>query len=166
MIKKLSDFVSRERNRFETKHNNMFAFSFSEIHRYYEFLKIIFDRYKKVSKEYIDNTRTLQKTFLPGSHPMTDYQMKLQSIDTALSIKVQFEIESFYLFAKIFLDKTARALEFYFGQLNKKPLDSHDDLTKSLQSYAKEKNLVLTSEFLGHIGQLKQDISDFLDKFI
>ena len=87
--------------------------------------------------------------------------MKLQSIDTALSIKVQFEIESFYLFAKIFLDKTARALEFYFGQLNKKPLDSHDDLTKSLQSYAKEKNLVLTSEFLGHIGQLKQDISEY-----
>ena len=85
--------------------------------------------------------------------------MESQSLTTRLHL----EIESCYLFAKIFLDKVARALEFYFGQAQKLSLDSHDDLVKRLEKYASFKKLVLPDDFLKLAQQLKADISDHRD---
>ena len=53
--------------------------------------------------------------------------------------QLHLEIESYYLFSKIMLDKIVHALEFYFGQGRKKSLDSHDGLVKNSASYVARK---------------------------
>jgi hypothetical protein len=81
----------------------------------------------------------------------------------ALSVQLQLEIESFYLFAKIMLDKVAHAIEFYFGPAHKLPLDSHDDLVTKLTQYCSNRGLQPNPILLKIAAGLKERISDFRD---
>lgn len=161
--RRLVDFIRSERERFSTEHNNMFGTSFSQITRYYEFLSIVFRRYKEASIAFTENTKALQATFKSGHHEMTSQQMSLHEEGVRATTALHLEIESFYLFAKILLDKVAHALEFYFGKVNRRPLDSHDDLTKNLEAYAQSKGLLITTGLFDLIRKLKEDISDHRD---
>jgi hypothetical protein len=76
---------------------------------------------------------------------------------------LHLDIESFYLFAKIYLDKIAHAFEFYFGPGRGKSMDSHDQLVKNFPAYAKEKGLTLPSDLMSIATRLKSDISDYRD---
>jgi hypothetical protein len=169
MKQKLTDFIISERNRFENRHNNLFAFSFGDIGRYYEFLEAIFTRYKIASKNFMDNInirQELSKSFGQGSHVMTREEVDLLNKSVELTTILHLEIESFYLFAKILLDKVAHAIEFYFGQVRKMPLDSHDDLAKNFQEYISVKKLVINQELPEMISKLKTHISDYRDQKI
>ncbi len=159
----LSIFINSERERFGTEDNNKFAFSLSQISRYQKFTTVIFGRYKKVSEEFIANSRAKHKSFLEGTHKVNDAQMFLLDESARLSILVHLEIESFYLFAKILLDKVAHSIEFYFGPVRKRPLDSHDDLCKNLPLYAEQKELAVSPDFLKLAAELKKDVSDYRD---
>jgi hypothetical protein len=123
----MSDFVSAERARYADDDDNRFAIGFSQISRNYGFLEVILKRYEEESRGLFENTKATQATLLPGSHRLTDAQMRLHEEGVQLNLLVHLEIESFYLFAKICPDRIAHALEFYFGQVRNKPLDSHDD---------------------------------------
>jgi hypothetical protein len=137
-----------ERERFADEDNNKFAMSFSQISRYSAFLDVILKRYEDASRQLFQNTKALQETLLPGQNPVSSSQMALHEEGVRLTILVHLEIESFYLFAKILLDKVARSLEFYFGQEREKSLDSHDDLVKNFESYAGAKSLTLPADFM------------------
>jgi hypothetical protein len=89
--------------------------------------------------------------------------MKLFNRSEELGVRVQLEVESFYLFAKILLDKVARALEFYFGPVRSLSLDSHDDLARRVESYAAARDLKAPVELVEAIQRLKTDVSDFRD---
>lgn len=164
-MKDLSDFIHSERKRFETRQNNIFSFTFSEISRYYDYLQIILDRYKTASKEFAENTKALQESFKKsGNGRVNVAQNKMLQESSELGIRVHLEIEAFYLFAKILLDKTSLAIQFYFGSARSLSLASHDNLTKHIEVYAKTKGLRLSPPgLIEHIGKLKEDISDFRD---
>ncbi len=163
MLNKLINFISEERSRFENKHNNMFAFCFGEVSRYYEYLLVIHERYRLESKEFMEITKAHQALIKPGTHPVTDDMMALFNKSTAISTKLHLDIESFYLFAKILLDKLAMAIEFYFGQGRGLSLASHDKLVKNFEQFSAIKSLVLDQELLTTSKKLKKDISDFRD---
>jgi hypothetical protein len=160
---KLSEFIGLERERFADEDNNKFAMSFSQISRYSAFLDVILKRYEDASRQLFENTRAFQETFSPGQNPVSSSQMALHEEGVRLTILLHLEIESFYLFAKILLDKIARSLEFYFGQEREKSLDSHDDLVKNFESYAGAKSLTLPTDFMAIAAALKKDISDYRD---
>jgi hypothetical protein len=160
---KLSDFIGAERERFANEDNNKFAMSFSQIYRYSAFLDIILKRYEEVSSKFFENTKATQAAVLPGTHPMTGQLMTLHEEGIRLNIMLHLEIESYYLFAKIMLDKIVHALEFYFGQGRNISLDSHDNLVKYFEAYAEQKGLVLSPEFRAMAKILKTDISDYRD---
>lgn len=164
-IQKLSSFISSERNRFSIQHDNMFASSFSQAINYYGFLLIISKRYKDASKSFIANFKEFQSALdkSPNSHPMTQKQPDIQLRGMNITNVLHLEIESFYLFAKIFLDKICRALELYFGPARGLSLDSHDLLSKNLVKYASDKGLVLNENILFLVNKLKTEISDFRD---
>jgi hypothetical protein len=160
---KLSEFIGSERERFANEDNNKFAISFSQISRYSAFLDVIFKRYEDASRLLFQKAKAFQETLLSGKHPLADDQMALHEESFRLTILVHLEIESFYLFAKILLDKIAHSLEFYFGQGRKTSLDSHDDLVKNFASYAVAKGLTLPADFMTIVATLKKDISDYRD---
>ncbi len=123
----------------------MFAFSFREVERYYDFIEIIYVRHASAVKEYLKAFNALQRTIdkSPGSHSTTAEQLVLLETLLRLGNIVQLEIESYYLFAKMLLDKIARAVEFYFGKAHKLALDSHDDFVKCIEAYSAAKNIAL-----------------------
>lgn len=163
-MQKLYDFINSERNRFENRQNNMFSFTFSEISRYYVYLQIIHERYKSVSKEFADNTKATQDSFQAGgSGTVNDEQMRLLAESQDITARLHLEIEAFYLFAKILLDKVSLAIQFYFGSARSLSLASHDNLTKHIEAYAKVKMLSIDQELIDNIKRLKEDISDFRD---
>src|SRR5882762_3216181 len=136
MSELLEKFIRDERERFEVKHNNMFALSFSEVNRYFTFLEIILTRYQSTSQALSKNLKQYKVLFSGEGGTMNDQQVKSQEELTEIQQALLLETESFYLFAKILLDKLARALEFYFGQGRSYSLDSHDDLVKNIEGYA------------------------------
>lgn len=166
-MEELLEFINTGRNDFSTRHNNLFAFSFSQISRYYEFLKIIQARYHKIATEFIENSKAQQATFQSGTNSVTEEQMQLLNRGREITAVLHLEIESHYLFAKILLDKIARAFEFYFGQSRGLPLDSHDDLVKNIQGYISAKQLTTLRDDVKELMQnLKQCVSDYRDKEI
>ncbi len=161
--------MAKESKRFEIKHNNMFMFSFVEVIRYYKFLEIILDRHKPLAASYLGTLNKFTestKKMGEGNQQFTFNQIKLNDNLSRLGPLVQLEVESFYLFSKMLLDKIARAIEFYFGQAEKLSLDSHDDFTKKIQRYSNIKGLILHEGLLNLAQELKEDISDFRDSQI
>lgn len=133
MTQKLTEFVTNHRNYFETRDNNKFAFSFSAITRYYQFLQIILERYAQASSRFVLNNRQLTKSFKESENgPINQEQSMLLEEGSKLYTYLHLEIESFYLFAKILLDRVARSIELYFGTTRGLALDSHDDLAKRI----------------------------------
>ena len=163
MLDTFSEFVRTQRDRFETEDNNRFAMAFSKLTRHYQFLLIILGRYKEASQNFVQNTKDLQASFKPGEHPATEEQVRLQDQGRNLTTHLHLEIESFYLFAKILLDRIAHAIEFYFRAARKLPLDSHDGLVKNLEAYAADKNVKVSPEIMKAAGELKSGISDHRD---
>lgn len=163
----LLKFINSERMKYSTRHNNLFSFSFSQISRYYEFLEIIQARYRKAASEFIENSKAQQATFQSGTHFVTEEQMQLLNKGQEITTVLHLEIEAYYLFAKILLDKVAMAIEFYFGQARGLPLDSHDDLAKNFEKYIAAKKLTtLPDDIRKLIQTLKEHISDYRDKEI
>ena len=165
MQKELSEFIASERNRLDSIHNNMFAYSFAEVERYYNFLEIIYDRHISDLIDYHNAFNELNRSMIghPDRQKMNEEQMTFFGTLQDASVVVQLDIESFYLFSKIYLDKIARAIEFYFGKINKLSLDSHDDFVKCIRAYCKAKDLTLHEGLLSLADKLKKDISDFRD---
>jgi hypothetical protein len=161
-----SEFIETHRERFTMEGNNTFAMSFSQVSRYYEFIKIILARWEEASQLLATNTKGLQASFLPGGQPLTNDQMALHEDGSRLNIRVHLEIESFYLFAKILLDRVAHSLECYFGLGRKASLASHDKLVKNFVSYAQRKGLTVSTEFMVAARGLQGSISDYRDKEI
>ena len=160
---KLSEFIGSERGRFANEDNNRFAMSFSQISRYSAFLDVVLRRYEDASRQLFENSKAFQNSVLPGTDPLSPDTMTLHDEGVRLTILVHLEIESFYIFAKILLDKIAHSLKFYFGQGRKTSLDSHDDLVKNFESYANAKGLTLPADFMAIAAALKKDISDYRD---
>ncbi len=163
---RLDEFIMSERERFAVKDNNKFAISFSHVSRYYEFAKIILQRYEEAGGHFFANNKSLHATLDEATArggPMTNVEMAILEENRRLCAVLHLEIESFYLFAKILLDRVAHCLEFYFGSVRKKSLDSHDDLVKNFEHYAKEKQLTLPAGFVELAKRLKSDISDYRD---
>ncbi len=162
-MSQLSEFIGSERERFAEEDNNRFAMSFSQVSRYSLFLDVVLKRYDDASQQLFRSTKEIQATLLPGTHPVSTNQMTLHEEGVRLTILLHLEIESFYLFAKILLDKVARSLEFYFGQGREMSLDSHDDLVKNFASYVGAKGLTLPADFMAIAAALKKDVSDYRD---
>jgi hypothetical protein len=164
-MRNLIDFINSEKKRFEPKYNNLFSFTFSEITRYYKYLQVIQERHKIVSKEFVNNLKVMfmQDTFKQGSGIMNEEQRQISEERREITLRLHLEIESFYLFAKILLDKISLAIQFYFGYARSLSLASHDNLTKHVEAYKKARRLSIHQDLVDLIRKLKEDISDFRD---
>jgi hypothetical protein len=163
MIETLNTFVDEERERFTTFDNNKFAFSFSQIARYLGFVHVIVVRHADAGLKFVANTKALQAAAPSGGLSLTEEQRRLLDEGHKLTDLLHLEVESFFLFAKILLDKIAHSIEFYFGQGRGKPLDSHDDLVKNFGEYSHLKKLSVPANLPTLASSLKKDISDLRD---
>lgn len=165
----LSDFIVNEKKQYANRYANLFASSLIEALRYYEFLLIVTDRYKKRSKKMIslsNNEVKLSPTQTGGPFPVTNEKIRLMEEWSRLNTLVHLEIESFYLFAKIFLDKIALFIQNYFGQARGISLRSHDKWTKNHDEFRLVKRLTYPRNLYKSIVFLNKCIVNYRDKQI
>jgi hypothetical protein len=159
----LFDFISSERESLETRDGNLFGLSFGEVLRYRRYLDLILTRYINAGREFMENTRLIQSTTLPGTHAMTRELLELHEQGARLSDELHLQVESFYLFSKIMLDKLALAVEFYFGQAKGSSLASHHKLQVHLSGFAAQKNLTVPASFSQAVTKCQNRVSEYRD---
>jgi hypothetical protein len=166
----LSEFINNERDQYTTKDNNLFAISLGQALRYYNFLIIIANRYKKVSTKMVSTLMKLHRELKPADNgkptTMNDEQMRLMEESNRLTNLVHLEIENFYMFAKIFLDKIALFIQNYFGTARGISLVSHHKWTNNHEKFRSAKDLIYPQGFSQSIIFLKEHICDYRDKQI
>ena len=161
----LDDFIDTERNNYTTRDNNIFAFSLGQALRYYKFLLIVAERYKKTSKKMVTTVNKMMN-FSIKPHPMTTEEIRLMEEANRLTTLVHLEIESFYMFAKIFLDKIALFIQNYFGPERGISLVSHHKWVNNHEKFRLAKDLTYPQGFSQSIIFLQEHICDYRDKQI
>lgn len=162
----LFEFIMTERSQYADI--NVFAYNLGPALRYYGFLPIILGRYEEANKGVVaihEEERKLTPT-KAGITRVTPEQGRLMDESSRLTTLVHLEIESFYMFAKVFLDNVARFLYVYFGQERTVRLKSHNDLAKHLEKYLEAKDLVIPEGLPESVTFLKESICDYRDKEI
>ncbi len=165
----LVGFIMSERFHYTDDDQNKFAIAFGPAVRYYGFLLIVLDRYQKTSKKMVSILEKERKLMpAPAGKPVrvTVEQFRLMEESSRLMTLVHLEIESFYLFAKIFLDNVARFLYVYFGPAQGVSLKSHSNLAVHRKRYCEVKSLAVPQGLSESIMLLKERICDYRDDVI
>jgi hypothetical protein len=160
---KFDYFIQEERKNYPEEKNNLFAFAFGQIGRYEHFLTRILERYKRVSAEFHEVSRILigPRKYSRWEEDERRYYAHQRQFELAL--QPQIDVESFYIFAKMFLDHIARSLHHFFGPVRGASLESHDNLVKCLPKYKKALSLEIPIEFDELGKDLKARIADYRD---
>ena len=166
MDNKYSNFVWEERKRYDGQGNNRFAFSLGQALRYYEYLLLVEERYKTASHDFISVLKQVQSKWKEEKHKISHTQKPPLEKRYDFEIKLHFEIESFYIFAKIFLDKLAYFLQDYFGSAQSYSIASHSKLVKNYRDFAKAKGIVNPNKLSSLAFDLQNKISEYRDKEI
>lgn len=160
--KTVLDFIKNQRNCFGVYDNNRFSVSFSELIRYLDFLNIILNRYKDASEVLARHLKSYKEPsvgFCEFTTDMDDWNKNCRTLQNNTAL----EIESYYLFSKILLDKVAHSIELYFSPARGESLNSHDLMCKNIVSYVKSKGLTFPENILDEAKILKNLISDTRD---
>ena len=76
---------------------------------------------------------------------------------------IHLEIETFYVFAKILLDRIAIAIEQWFGTMRATSLSSHSKLTRNFERYVTGTGIEVPAGLAEMLGSLERRISHFRD---
>ena len=164
----ISNFVRQERDRFSDDRNIAFDTCFSQISRYYDFLQIILQRYEVTNRNFIEYTKVMTELAKTGGKNWSEEKRKeiAEYRGYELSRDLHLQLESFYLFAKILLDKIAQCIYFYFGN-SQSSFQGHHTMIKNMKKYASERKLSPVPKTLFQkMNRLKEIISDFRDEIV
>lgn len=162
----LGNFIFEERFRYDFDGGNLFAFSMSQAERYSSYLITIHERFIANCRLFIARSTQFQSSLSTAGQQLDTEQLELFSSMSSLQKAIQMDIEAFYIFSKMLLDKLAAFIEYHFGSAQKASLASHDKLTKHLSEFARQKKLECRDGLLKLALSLKEDIIDFRDKQI
>ncbi len=159
----LIPFVEEYRGKLAPEHGQVFHVALQGIWTYNEFLRVIRGRFETADRALLSSVQALMGNIDRWSRVERLEAIKVQH---GHEIDLHLQIESFYLFAKVLLDKVARFLQFFFGEIRAKPLTSHDQLAKRLPDYVRARGLILPLGFEEAVNGLKRDVADFRDYYI
>ncbi len=148
---------------------NIAFYSGFQIIRYYQFLLLIEQRYTEASQRFHtaqERLVMLSDSSSSNSREPIATEGQLFHEYQLIALQIQLDIESFYLFAKIMLDKTAQFIQQFFGKIRGCEVRSHDNWSKRLRMYCQTKNLIVDDSFVEAVEQMRIVISDFRDKQI
>jgi hypothetical protein len=161
-------FVVAERARYDGADNNRVAFSLGQMGRYLRFVEIVKTRYDTVNAEVVERFRRHISAVASqaGVRELTPEEVTELDKEAQLQVVLHFEIESFFLFAKILLDKIAQFIEDFFGTTRGASLRSHDKWCKAIDTYAQDRQLIKPAGIDETIHRLRSLVADYRDKQI
>lgn len=144
---RINAFMQARDHREDTKTWNLLNTSFGGWLRYWTFLTVIRDRYVDASEAHTRAWRVLHESIEKGSRaderrPLTPDQREEYDRIARQSVRVHLEIESFYVFANILLDRIASTFRFYFWRRSNW---NHRQLSQNLEKICVSKSLHVSS---------------------
>ena len=155
LVHVIGPFIANESQRRGGSVGGLLGAQMNQTYRYAAFVDRSVSRYDAASLAYYAAREAWNGTNedRPGMNAWSD------AADT-----LAYEIEAFYLFAKILLVRIGRLVECYFGPARKCSLDSHDQLVKHIDSYLSTLQLPAAPRSLKHLVEVvKTTISDYRD---
>jgi hypothetical protein len=125
--------------------------SFGHILRGYRYLELIHERHVPTAKHYKELLAKLLGRMDPafeGGSISYDDEMATMDADMGDLLDVaHVDLETFYLFAKIVLERTAQYVELYFGSEPKLSVRTHDKLRANFPEFAERRGIVVPDGF-------------------
>src|SRR5947207_14924868 len=106
----IHDFMQEERSQLQADESNYFALVFGEISKYYEYLEVVWPRYREISKVYVDaarKTMTRRMAEPSGVRALTEYELQELELSRERQTLLHLELESVFIFTSILLDRIA-----------------------------------------------------------
>lgn len=166
-----SEFIGNERNFYEGHDNNKVAFSLQQVARYLRFVDIIHSRYVEVNESYIQMNSSFFGNLnnkQSGSRELTADEQDQFLKHAELTEQLHLEIESFFIFTKIVLDKIAHFIQDYFGTAYRKKLKlkSHKKWCEVADSFARIKGMHLPEQIIPTMNWLQTHVAKHRDENI
>jgi hypothetical protein len=97
---------------------------------------------------------------------LTPDEVKESDNDWRINLLLHMEIETYFLFSNILLDKIAHCIEDFFGPVKSTTFRSHDKCCKNIENYSQSLSLELPERFLQTALNLRDIATEFRDKQI
>ncbi|HEY1727388.1 MAG TPA: hypothetical protein VGG22_03295 [Candidatus Baltobacteraceae bacterium] len=124
---------------------------FGHILRGYRYLELVHERHVPTAKHYKELLAQLIARMDPafeGGAITYDDEMATMDTDMADLLDVaHIDLETFYLFAKVVLERVAQYIELYFGSEPKLSVRSHDKLRANFSEFALRRGIVIPDGF-------------------
>ena len=157
-------FLKAEHEHYPEAAGNDLCHAIDPLIRYESYLRTIAARHGSLAQEFKGTDVILQPMLAAGgSRSLTEDEQRVLTYRGNLSGCVVLEIESFYLFSKIFLDRIAIFLEHYFGRLRNVSVHSHDKLAKNHLKFMHGHKVAVPAGFGAVLLDLKRRLADFRD---
>lgn len=160
-------FVAEEIENYQGEGRNRIFISGRQVERYREFIDIIMERYREAGRAMASAREPFDRLGNPDAEEPTRAEINaaLERIGF-LTPALHLEIESFYVFAKVLLDKIANFIQCYFGQGQGCSLNSHHDFKDSHDRYGRQKGLVYPEGFAESLALLYPEVCEYRNKLI
>ena len=157
------DIIRSESGRFNEYDNNRLMFAIDQACRYYDYLSLLLERYVKadMASRLEDQRITTLCRVKPDGFPVTEMELSAR-----VRCMLHLEIESFYIFAKILLDKTAHLVLVYFGSARGCSMKSHHNFLRCFKAYSETKNLQRSEGLVALMEHLQCGLVQYRDKAI
>lgn len=168
----LAAFISAERDKIRgDEQNNYFGAVFGEITKYYQYLSLTVSRYTPASSLYVASIKKLMRESSlrgDGSWTMTPEEIAEDDARFQQQTALLYELEAFYMFANVLLDRISAATQYYFGLgLTGRQWESFYSMNKHLVGYADAKKLSQPpQELLNTMHWLYNNVSNFRGDFL
>jgi hypothetical protein len=164
MHDRLHSFIVSQRNQLPADESNYFGLVFGDILKYHRYVLLIVERYRREGGVFFNRTKARFEQMRqagPSVHRLTPEEEQEHEEGVLQTTQLHLEIESFFIFTSILLDRITGATQYYFGASSGqwKSLEAMKD---HLAGYAKNKGLsVPPSELVGLTHWLHRNVSLF-----
>jgi len=166
-IEHLHDFMQTRLPHPDTRTINLLNSSLGAWLRYYGFLTLIRNRYEEANAPYMDamerQLEAIKKETAETNRPeprfVTPEEWEEMQKTTELGKRLHLEIESFFIFANILLDRIACTVRYYFWRRSDW---NHWQLAANLENICKKKAFTVPSDdFLRLPGELQEKVVSY-----
>ncbi len=137
--------------------------------RLLRFLELTVAEYDEASKRFMEHARRQMRIAQgrePGPRPLEPDEVEGMREGEDLAAVLHLRIETFYVFAKVLLDKLAQAIQAYFGQGRGSSLSKHSKLRANLREYASQKGLSSPAGLLDLAESLDRRVVAFRESHV
>jgi hypothetical protein len=169
----LGNLIWDERERYDSRELNILLTYAQQVAELVGYLEVTAEDYEAASGAFLDAgerrhklTEEINERLGTSDHETTAEERELLDALGLASLRVYLRIETFYVFAKILLDRLAAFIPHYFGEARGVGLSKHSKLEEALPRFAEQKGLTLAPSLTERVAELTRRVSDYRDKRI